>query len=241
MGWWRDHFGTFGLWRRNKPEMIEDPRGTYLEDFSTSTDEFYSAIEAELVERRFPELVVTRERFREGGPLSARREYLRMRRERLVFDICAAPIGTSFYFSVRFAHIPVILYVWQLLIFCALLFAIFNLYWMLMGLFWGVSMFVLNVIAVFVLLRNAVALELHRLDDFLLRLPVFGIIYENFFRPETYARIDTRAMYVESIKRIVERKLDEVTGQSGVRLTDIESLQPRELTTLTSAFKRWAR
>jgi hypothetical protein len=98
MGWWRDHFGTFGLWRRSKPDMIEDPRGTYLEDFSTSTEEFYSAIEEELTTRKFPELTVTREFFREGGPLSAQREYLRMRRERLIFDICAAPFGTSFIF-----------------------------------------------------------------------------------------------------------------------------------------------
>jgi hypothetical protein len=102
-------------------------------------------------------------------------------------------------------------------------------------------MFGLNVVAVIVLLRNAVALKLHRLDDFLLQLPVFGVVYEAWFRPETYARIDTRAMYVESIKRIVERKLDEVTGESGVRLTDIESLQPRELTDIASAFKRWTR
>ena len=36
--------------------------------------------------------------FAEGGILSGKRQYLRLRRERLVFDICSAPFGTSWFF-----------------------------------------------------------------------------------------------------------------------------------------------
>jgi hypothetical protein len=235
MGW----FGTFGTWRRKKPELLEDPKGLLVENFSTSTDEFYAAVEAALAEKKVPDLEITRTLFAEGGLLSSQREYLRMRRERLLFDVCAAPFGTSFFFSIRFAEIPVILYVWQLLLVLLFIAGIGAAYWAIMGLHWGAVMFVLNLIAVVVLLRNLVELRLHRLDDFLLQLPVFGIVYEAWFRPETYYRVDTRTMYVETIKFIVQRRIEEVTGQKGIQLVDIDSLQPRELKQLAAALKRW--
>lgn len=233
-------FGTFGFWRRRKPILLETPKGLYVENFSTSTTEFYTAVEKELTDMKVPDLETSRILFAEGGLLSFNREYLRMRRERLIFDVCAAPFGTSFFFSIRFAEIPVVLYVWQLLL--ALLFfgGLGILYWHLMGLFWGLAMFAFNVIALFVLLRNVVELRLHRLDDFLLQLPIFGIIYEVWFRPETYYRIDTRTMYIETIKAVVERRIQEVTGVEGVHLVEIDSLQPLELQQLASALKRWS-
>jgi hypothetical protein len=234
-------FGTFGLWRRKKPELLEDPKGLILEDFSTSAEAFYAAIEAELVARQVPDLTITRELFAEGGILSSKREYLRMRRERLVFDICAAPFGTSYFFSTRFAEIPVVLYVWQLLLVLILLAGIGALYWLLMGPAWGVILFVLNVVAWFVLLRNLDTLRLFRLDDFLMQVPVFGIVYEVFFRRETYYRIDTRTMYVELVKKIVARQVDACTGGQGIQLVDIDSLQPRGLGNLAAALKRWNR
>jgi hypothetical protein len=239
MGWFRDRFGTFGLWRRRRPDPIEATKGLYLENFSTSTEEFYRGIEAELTEMRAPDLEVTRQRFREGGLLSSHREYLRLRRERLVFDVCAAPFGSSYFFSVRFSEIPVVLYIWQLLLVLLVLGIVAQAYWLLLGFTWGWIMLVLNVIAIFVLLPNVVTLRLHRLDDFLMRLPVFGVVYEAIFRPQTYYREDTRAMYVETMKIIVQRHIDLVTGQQGLQLTEIESLQPSALRDLMVATKRW--
>lgn len=232
-------FKSFGIWQRRKPELLEPAQGVYVENFSTSCGDFYSAIETELTNMEVPDLDVSRELFSEGGLLSAQREYLRMRRERLIFDICAAPFGTSFFFSVRFAEIPVILYIWQLLLVLALIAGGGFLYVSYMGAVWGGVMFALNIIAVFVLLRNLVALKLHRLDDFLMQLPVFGIVYEVCFRPETYYRIDSRAMYVETVKRVVQRHIASVTGQEGIQLVEIESLQPRELRHMISALRRW--
>lgn len=234
-------FGTFGLWRRKKPELLEDPKAIILEDFSVSSEEFYAAIEAELTAKQIPDLTITRELFAEGGLFSPKREYLRMRRERLVFDICASPFGTSFFFSTRFAQIPVVLYVWQLLLVLLLLAGVGAIYWAVMGPTWGAIMFFLNAVAMFVLLRNLAALKLYRLDDFLLQVPVFGILYEVMFRPETYYRIDTRTMYVETVKQIVARKLDEFTGNQGIQLVEIDSLKPRELGHLAGALKRWMR
>ena len=49
MGW----FGTFGFWRRKKPEMLEDPKGLYIET-PISTDEFYRAVENEFAVKKVP-------------------------------------------------------------------------------------------------------------------------------------------------------------------------------------------
>lgn len=221
--------------------LLEQPKGIYLEDFSISGDEFYQSIEQEIAARQFPELTISRENFWEGSYfVSTRRQYLRMRRERLVFDICAAPFGTSFFFSVRFAEIPVVLYNWQLLLVLCFLGGVAMSYLQVMGTYWGAVMFVMNLVALVVLLPNLVALKLHRLDDFLLQVPVFGVLYEAWFRPETYYRIDSRTMYIEMVKTIVQRRIDEVTGQQGLQLVDIDSLQPLELSNLAAAFKRFA-
>jgi hypothetical protein len=59
--------------------------------FNASTKEFYDAIELELKERKIPGLEISRLEFAEGGALSKDREYLRMTRERLVFDIWQVP------------------------------------------------------------------------------------------------------------------------------------------------------
>lgn len=234
-------FGTFGFWRRRKPDMLEDPKGLIIENFTTSTEDFYQSVEGALSDMKLPDLAISREFIREGGPFSKEREYLRMRRERLIFDVCAAQFGTSFYFSIRFAEIPVVLYLWQLLVVLLFLGALGMMYSAIMGPFWGPSMVVLNVLAAVVLLPNLATLRLHRLDDFFMQIPIFGIVYEAWFRPETYHRIDSRAAYVETVKTIVQRRINEVTGDAGLKLTEIESLQPKELRDFASAMKRWTK
>ena len=57
----------------------------------------------------------------------------------------------------------------------------------------------------------------------------------------TYYRLDSRAAYVETVKTIVQRRIDEVTGEQGLQLTAIESLQPKELRNFASAMKRWTK
>src|ERR1043166_2535624 len=95
------------------PELIEGMR--------FSTKEFYDRTETALQARSIPELEVSRVDFKEGGPLSPRREYLRLRRERLVFDICAMPFGTGFYVSEWFWSQPRRMGLIALLILCAMI------------------------------------------------------------------------------------------------------------------------
>lgn len=52
------------------------------------------------IERRaIPDAAQSRVDWREGGVLSAKREYLRVRRKQYTFDICGAPFGTGFFVS----------------------------------------------------------------------------------------------------------------------------------------------
>ncbi|NBV21810.1 MAG: hypothetical protein EBS05_07800 [Proteobacteria bacterium] len=191
---------------------------SFAEEFQFSPAEFYSAVEKELESRKVPGLEKSRVEFAEGGLLSDKRVYLRMVRERLVFDVCAAPFGTRFFFSCRMAEIPAVIQLWQLVavlvglgIFAALFFKLF-------GFLWGIVAMVVTVIGGVYVLRNAVALGLQDLDAALIKSPVLGPIYERWFRKETYYRIDTRLMYLDTVSNVVKKLAEEVTGAKGVKL-----------------------
>src|ERR1051326_7027789 len=70
-----------------------------IEGFETSALDYYAALEAALIRRRIPKIRIGHVNFAEGGLLDARREYLRVQREGLQIDICAAPFGPGFFFS----------------------------------------------------------------------------------------------------------------------------------------------
>ena len=77
-----------------------------IKSFQTSTMDFYAAVERTLKPREIPDYSISRIDWREGGILTAQREYLRIKRGKLAFDLCAAPFGTGFFFSWWLAEIP---------------------------------------------------------------------------------------------------------------------------------------
>src|SRR5450432_3330663 len=105
----------FGVFEKKKADVIEHWYAL-VPGFNTSTKEFYDGIEKELKEQEVPGLEMFHVDFAEGGVMSNKREYLRLTRERLVFDICAAPFGKAYFFSCRFAEIPAVIQLWQLVI-----------------------------------------------------------------------------------------------------------------------------
>jgi hypothetical protein len=177
-----------------------------------------AGIEQELKAREVPGLDIAYVDFAEGGVLSSKREYLRMTRERLVFDICAAPFGTAFFFSCRFAQIPAVIRLWQLLVVIVGAFLATMLALRFAGLILGGLLLLAGMVFLIYLLRNAVSLGLKDLDATLIKSPVFGPIYENWFRKETYYRHDTRLMYCDTINSVVKAKVEEVTGAKGIKL-----------------------
>ncbi len=69
------------------------------ENIQQSTQEFYSRLEQTIKKRDLPDVRISRIDFKEGNIFSAQREYLRVKRKELVFDICAAPFGNGFFIS----------------------------------------------------------------------------------------------------------------------------------------------
>ncbi len=64
-----------------------------------SVAEFYQGIESVIASEKLPDVKWERVFISEGGILSAKREYLQVRRKEHVFHICAAPYGNGFFLS----------------------------------------------------------------------------------------------------------------------------------------------
>lgn len=213
----------FGFFKK-KAEVLQHWIA-FVEGFELLPSEFYSSIEAELKARNVPDMDMSRIEFSEGGILSAKRTYLRMVRERLVFDVCAAPFGKSFFFSCRFAEIPAVVRLWQLLVlggafgfFGILSLSIFiKLFGGYTFILWPLAWFVVLASAIYIM-RNAVAMGLKNLDKTLLRIPVIGAIYEAWIRRDTYYRQDTRLMYLETVSHVVKDLAEEAVALKGLKL-----------------------
>lgn len=195
----------------------------FADGFQTSPAEFYTALEKELAERKIPSMEMSRIEFPEGGLLSEKRVYLRLLRERLVFDVCAAPFGSGFFFSCRTAEIPIAVKWWHWL----LLYTVGN--WVVAVVFilvhkatgslsFAFTMLVIFCAFVISTLRNAVAMGLQDLDATLIKLPVIGPLYEKLFRKETYHRIDSRLCYLEVVPTLVKQLAGDTTAAQGVKL-----------------------
>jgi hypothetical protein len=80
--------------------------GKMIEDLEVSPKEFYLAVEAAVERRKIPDVKFLLVTWNEGGVFSAKREYLRISRKELAFDIGAAPFGTGFFVSYWLGEIP---------------------------------------------------------------------------------------------------------------------------------------
>jgi hypothetical protein len=216
---------VFGFGKAKKADVLSHWY-SLVENFNISGKEFYAAVEGELARRQVPGLDMSRVDFSEGGILSANREYLRMSRERLVFDICAAPFGTSYFFSMRFADLPALIRPWEILVFLLILFFSLLILWHVFGAFFGTILFIVAIGFGVWFLRNTINLGLKDLDATLIKTPVIGPIYEVFFRKETYYRQDTRLMYLEIVNAVVKQKVAEFTSAGGINLLNIRQHAP---------------
>ena len=186
--------------------------------FNQAPQEFYTEVERQLTVRKVPGLEISRVEFSEGGILSEKRTYMRMIRERLVFDACAAPFGTGYFFSCRTVYIPPLIKLWHVLIIILVFTAIHQ----------GLASFLGNqlasiavaglIIAIAAMFQNAIALGLADIDAALIKTPVIGPVYERFFRKKTYYREDSRFMYLEMVPKIIQELALEVTAAKGVKL-----------------------
>jgi hypothetical protein len=202
----------FGLLKRKRPIVFEQWIVPIL-DFTSDAPKFYAAVEAEIHKWEVPELVTERITYKDGGFLSAGREYLRVRREALVFDILSAKFGKSWWFSCRSAVLPRTLRGWEVLVFIGAIVAFTASYWYAFGVFTG-NIAIASTLGMLLALMMS-ARSWNGLDDLLLKLPVIGAIYEALFRAESYYRDDARRMYVSVVDHLVRATVREFTKGGG--------------------------
>ncbi|MHC4270392.1 MAG: hypothetical protein ACYSTS_18295, partial [Planctomycetota bacterium] len=70
-----------------------------IENLQESPQKFYNNLVQAISQRNLPDIDISRIEYREGGVFSAKRLYLRVKRKEHIFDICAFPFGSGFYFS----------------------------------------------------------------------------------------------------------------------------------------------
>ena len=202
---------------KNKQADVLSHWYTPVPGFNMSTQEFYTKVEEELKAQQVPGLEISRVEFFEGGILSAKRQYLRLTRERLVFDVCAAPFGVNYFFSCRFAELPLQVRLSGIV----LLFLPFALFSAFMSMNLGTTGIVISILAFLVtiiILKNALSFGLVALDKMLSSHPTIGPVYEFLFRKDTYYRQDTRLMYLTVVEGVVKKLVEQETAVKGVTL-----------------------
>ncbi len=198
-----------------KPQ-VEGHWHSLIEGFSTSSLDFYELVKAGIALREIPDLKISQVEWKQGGLGSGKRVYLRVSREGLNFDICAAPFGTGYFFSWWLAVIPRILLDLAVLVgiafagFICLAIAsrqdcsgIFIAPLLFFGLLLGLGFFV--------------RYGDQGLEPTVLSMPITGFFYGLIFRPVTYFNEDTALMFRESVHHAVMEAIDQVTTAQGVR------------------------
>jgi hypothetical protein len=203
---------------KNTKGEILDHWVAFLDSFNYSPLEFYAAIEKELEARRIPGLSISKEEFHEGGLLSDQRIYLRLSRERLAMYTCAAPFGAGYFFSCRTVYVPALVRLWHIVA----TFLAFFLMWIVLirplGFVFSIYAISALVFALGAMLRNAASAAFSDVDSLLLRIPVVATIYEDWFRAESYWRIDTRMIYLQRVPSLVRELAEEITAAKGAKL-----------------------
>lgn len=78
----------------------------HFEGLNQSSQAFYGLVQKAVETKKIPDVKFSRVDFKEGGIFSSSREYLRVQRGDLRYDIGGAPFGNGFFVSARAAGHP---------------------------------------------------------------------------------------------------------------------------------------
>lgn len=209
-----------------------------VDDFNTSVLDFYEAVEEAVGRRAIPDAQTSRVDFKEGTIVSAKREYLRVSRGQVSFDICAAPFGNGFFFSwwlVRpgpahpwlwFFGVLAAITLWLFMMGSAVFqFAQQTLVGGAGGLVSLLIVFLALPVGVF-FLGWSVREGYFGDEEIVMAIPIVGWLYERCFSPQTYYRHDTAIMFRDSVARAVNEVLNGVLEEQGLRMLSPEELKP---------------
>ena len=157
---------------------------------------------------------------------TAKREYLRIRRNEYTYDICGTPFGSGFFISSWLIRSPknILIALGTLL---ALMFGTFILWAILVSIFLAIPFPMIIRVAVIVfgiilypviLLGTGVAIRqgIIPIEETILDIPVVGYFYTLIFQPLTYHRIDTMIAFHETMHSALMQAVDELTKEKGL-------------------------
>ena len=191
-----------------------------IENFEMSGLDFYAAVEEAINGREIPDIELSRVEWQEGGLATARREYLRIKRSRLAFDVCAAPFGRGFFFSWWLSRIPQKFGVFLLGLILLGLLIVYSILWQALGFFLATIGLPIVVGVIGLLIRDGTI----QAEEAILEVPIIGVLYEKLFSPNTYYRLDAALMFQESVRTAVMEVVGELRNEKGLRaLTEAEA------------------
>ncbi|HTG36520.1 MAG TPA: hypothetical protein VLB76_26685 [Thermoanaerobaculia bacterium] len=210
---------------RKQPRTVLSHWQTAYEGFSTSVQDFYSQVEAAVKDREVPEVTFSRVVYKEGGVASAGREYLRVSRGAMVFDVCAAPYGTGFFFS-SWAALDFPGYLPYLYLAVIIGLGFFSLAFGLSAFVSYLSfipLYVMGAIYLFILgfMGTGVHKKVFGVEEAAEAMPFLGKIYSALFNPGTYFSVDTESMFQSAIHGAVLEAVKTVTEESGRRVVAV--------------------
>ncbi len=197
------------------PESVISHWAALVENLQESPLQFYHWVEAALLRRQIPNTENSRVEYA-GGVLAPKREYLRVKRGSLVFDICGAPFGTAFFVSwwQTEAEPPPNPFM--------KLFGIFGLLvavWVSLQTFGFFTGLIVLIVAVplLLLIVNNLTRGGDMSDAWLKAIPGVGWLYKWLFKQPTYYQTDTALMFQKAVHNAVQEVIDEMTKTKGLR------------------------
>lgn len=186
---------------------------------SIPPSEFYELVTKEVMARNFPGVLFSRVFWKEEAFTGAKREYLRVQRARIVFDICAAPQGAGSFFSSWLCIVPPQISAAHL---------VGNFVGMIL-LIWLVPIAIVYAIALFIGCivwwgLSRITAKVSFKDDFILGLTGVGPILKFFaeLKP-TYYQIDAAIIFQSLVQDATLTVIDRLCEQQNARrLTEQE-------------------
>ena len=199
----------------------------WLRDFQIPPLEFYGLLEAAIRSRQIPDLEISHRDHRERNVLSDRRLYLRLRRDRLLFDCCAAPFGTEYLFSYWLWLMPRRFGAFNFLGLATTITGLSLLAPRTPNLLDAIVAVITVCYLIFLLSKTGLIRRPHWVEEYLHGVSVFGVIYELFFRKPTCFELDTAQIFLYSIHDCYLEVLAGLTETHSLRaLTEEEKKKP---------------
>lgn len=181
--------------------------------------QFYEAVTRAIEERKIPGVEFSHVWWKESAFSGIEREYLRVARNRFVFDICIAPYGTGSFISSWLCIVPFTLSVGHLAAMFGMM--IFFLWFPPLSIYFLFCLFVTGCVW-WMYCRNAVTTSIK--DDLILGLTGLGpILRMRAENKPTYYQIDAAAVYQSAVQEAVMAVIDGLCKEQNVRpLADLE-------------------